>query len=51
MKDWHSLTVSLLKTEFHVCTGTAKKMDLALVDTYPKDSFHYDALKFDEGII
>lgn len=28
-----------------------KKMDLALVDAHPKVSFHYDAIKFDEGII
>lgn len=51
MKDWNWLTVRLLKMEFHVCTGIAKKIDLALVDTHPKDSFCYDAIKFDEGII
>lgn len=51
MKDLNWLTVGLLKAEFHVCTGITKKMDLALVDTHPKDSFCYDAIKFDEGII
>lgn len=50
MKDWNWLTVRLLKMEFHVCTGIAKN-GFGPCGYTPQDSFRYDAIKFDEGII